>query len=229
MMRKIEVVDYNPEWEKLFKTEEKKIKAILGKNCVAVHHIGSTSVKGLKAKPIIDIMPVVKDISLVDAHHAEFEALGYECKGEYGIPGRRFFMKGGDARTHHIHIFEENGKADIERHLAVRDYLRSHTDTAKEYAELKTKLADKFACDNDGYCDGKDAFMKSLEEKALAWKKQQEHVGLCMSMGMCLGAGIGCALGSVFSDMGIGMCFGVSIGMCLGLAVGYGKKKEKND
>ena len=122
-MRTIEVVDYRPEWEKMFQEEEKKIRKILGKNCIAVYHIGSTSVKGLPAKPIIDIMPVVKDISLVDAHDPEFRALGCDCRGEFGIPGRRFYAKGGDHRTHHIHIFEKSSEADIKRHLAVRDYL----------------------------------------------------------------------------------------------------------
>ena len=134
MARKIEVVDYNPEWEKQFKEEAKKIKAILGKNCVEIHHIGSTSVKGLKAKPVIDIMPVVKDISLVDGQNAQFEALGYECMGEFGIPGRRFYRKGGDNRTHHIHIFQKDNTAQIQRHLAVRDYLRSNKEKAEEYA-----------------------------------------------------------------------------------------------
>ena len=140
MARKIEVVDYNPEWKKLYKIEEKKIKAILGKNCAAVYHIGSTSVKGLCAKPIIDILVVVKDLSLVDAFDAEFEAEGYECMGEYGIPGRRFYQKGGDERTHHIHLFEESNKNDIDRHLAVRDYLENHPYVAKEYPELNRRL-----------------------------------------------------------------------------------------
>ena len=80
----------------------------------------------MPAKPIIDIMPVVRDISLVDAHNKEFEALGYDCRGEFGIPGRRFFTKGGDNRTHHIHIFELSNQTDIQRHLAVRDYLAAH-------------------------------------------------------------------------------------------------------
>ena len=75
MARKIEVVDYRPEWADMFQSESKKIRSILGKNCKAVYHIGSTSVKGMPAKPIIDIMPVVRDISLVDAHNKEFEAL----------------------------------------------------------------------------------------------------------------------------------------------------------
>ena len=68
MPRKIEVVDYRPEWESMFKEEEKKIKKILAKTVFGVYHIGSTSVKNMPAKPVIDIMPVVKDLSLVDSH-----------------------------------------------------------------------------------------------------------------------------------------------------------------
>ena len=171
MARKIEVVDYCPEWKEKFWQEAAKIQEILGENCITVYHIGSTSVKGLRAKPIIDLMPVVKELEAVDLHNKEFEALGYECKGEYGILGRRFFMKGGDLRTHHVHIFAEESRKEIERHLAVRDYLRTHKKDAEAYAALKTELAEKFTYDNDGYCDGKDSFVKDLERKALEWRK----------------------------------------------------------
>lgn len=191
MARKIEVVDYRPEWDTMFKVESKKIKKILGKNCVGVYHIGSTSVKGLPAKPIIDIMPVVKDISLVDAHNGEFEALGYECRGEFGIPGRRFFAKGGDNRTHHIHIFEQSDQTDIQRHIAVRDYLNAHSDTAAKYAALKKKLAAEFPFDNDGYCDGKEEYMKSLEEKALHWQEKQNRISLGISLDLMFGIAFG--------------------------------------
>lgn len=191
MARKIEVVDYRPEWDTMFKVESKKIKKILEKNCVGVYHIGSTSVKGLPAKPIIDIMPVVKDISLVDAHNSEFETLGYECRGEFGIPGRRFFAKGGDNRTHHIHIFEQSNQTDIQRHIAVRDYLNAHSDTAAEYAALKKKLAAEFPFDNDGYCDGKEEYMKSLEEKALHWQEKQNRISLAISPGLMFGIAFG--------------------------------------
>ena len=191
MARKIEVVDYRPEWDTMFKVESKKIKKILGKNCVGVYHIGSTSVKGLPAKPIIDIMPVVKDISLVDAHNSEFETLGYECRGEFGIPGRRFFAKGGDNRTHHIHIFEQSNQTDIQRHIAVRDYLNAHSDTAAEYAALKKKLAAEFPFDNDGYCDGKEEYMKSLEEKALHWQEKQNRISLGISLDLMFGIAFG--------------------------------------
>lgn len=229
MARKIEVVDYNPKWAKDFKEESKKIKEILGKNCVAIYHIGSTSVKGLKAKPIIDIMPVVKDISLVDELNKEFEALGYECKGEYGIAGRRFYMKGGDNRTHHVHIFEKDNTKDINRHLAVREYLKKFPEKADEYGKLKTKLAEEFPYDNEGYCNGKDAFVKELEEKALNWSRKQLHLSNYMSMGMCLGMAFGMGLGSAFGNTTIGMCLGMSIGMCLGVAVGSAKSNKEED
>ena len=220
MPRKIEVVDYRPEWESMFKEEEKKIKKILGKNCIGVYHIGSTSVKNMPAKPVIDIMPVVKDLSLVDSHNKEFEALGYECRGEFGIPGRRFFAKGGDNRTHHIHIFEQSNQTDIQRHIAVRDYLRSHPDTAAEYAALKKKLAAEFPYDNDGYCDGKEEYMKSLEEKALRWQSKQNRLSTGISLGICFGAAIGTSFGISFDNTSMGMCIGISIGLLFGSLFG---------
>ncbi len=127
---KIQVVGYNEKWPLLFRQEAEKIKKILGAELIDIHHIGSTSVKNLSAKPIIDIMPVVKDIALVDSYQKEFETLGYEAMGEFGIAGRRYFRKGLEFRTHHVHVFEESNLKDIERHLAVRDYLREHPQDA---------------------------------------------------------------------------------------------------
>ena len=225
-MRTIEVVDYRPEWEKMFKKEEKRIRNILGKNCIAVYHIGSTAVKGLPAKPIIDIMPVAKDISLVDALDPEFQTLGYDCRGEFGIPGRRFYTKGGDNRTHHIHIFEKSSEAAIKRHLAVRDYLRSHPDTAREYAELKKKLAARYPHDNDGYCDGKDAYMKELEQKALKWQEEQLADGTSVSLGICLGLCLGTALGSAFGNLGVWLSLSLALGTCFGL--GFKRRPPKS-
>ena len=226
MARKIEVVDYRPEWAAMFKEESRKIKKILGKNCAGIYHIGSTSVKNMPAKPIIDIMPVVKDLSLVDAHNKEFEALGYECRGEFGIPGRRFYAKGGDNRTHHIHIFELGNEKDTLRHIAVRDYLSSHPDTAAEYAALKKKLAEEFPYDNDGYCDGKEEYMKSLEEKALRWQAKQNLLGTGIALGMCFGAAFGVSFGTFYGNTGLGMCIGISIGMMFGIAFGSADKTD---
>ena len=163
------VTAYNPNWPALYEQEAQAIRQILGKELIAIHHIGSTSVLGLFAKPIIDIMPVVAHIEAVDPLSAQFEALGYEVMGEFGIPGRRYFRKGGDNRTHQIHIFEQSNQYDIIRHLAVRDFLRCHPQDAKAYGELKQQLALRFPQDIESYCDGKDAFVKDLEHRAVLW------------------------------------------------------------
>lgn len=166
---RVEVVEYNEKWPILFCEEAEKVKNILGNELICIYHIGSTSVENLKAKPIIDIMPVVKDITRIDNYNKKFEALGYEPKGEFGIVGRRYFRKGLEIRTHQIHIFEESNSRDIERHLAVRDYLRAHPQIAFEYGELKGRIAAMFPLDIEAYCNGKDAFVKELERKALEW------------------------------------------------------------
>lgn len=133
---KVIVVDSCLEWADMYRTEAQAIREILGENCVAVHHIGSTAVPGLKAKPVIDIMPVVKSLAAVDEKQAAFMRLGYECMGEFGIPGRRYFRKGGENRTHQIHVFAEADGRNVARHLAVRDYLRAHPQRAREYGAL---------------------------------------------------------------------------------------------
>lgn len=166
---KVIVKEYNEKYKRIFEMEKKKIEDILGDNIVKIHHIGSTSVEYLKSKPIIDLMPVVKNLEEVDLHNKKFEAIGYECMGEFGIPDRRLFKKGGDKRTHHIHIFPETNQYDINRHLAFRDYLRKNKEIAKEYGELKEKLAKEFPFNIDSYMDGKDKFIKDIEKKAMEY------------------------------------------------------------
>ncbi len=167
MPQHVVVVDYQPQWPEEFLKESKYIQTILGDNCVAIYHIGSTSVPGLAAKPIIDMMPLVKDLTLVDGQAFAFEEIGYEYLGEFGIKGRRYLRKGGDVRTHQIHIFEQSDTYNTSRHLAFRNYLRTHEKEREEYARLKKSLAEKFPYDIQSYCDGKDAFIKELEKKAL--------------------------------------------------------------
>ncbi len=171
MAQHIIVVDYDPCWEQQYLAEAKTIRAILGENCTAIFHIGSTAVKGLKAKPIIDIMPVVCSIAAVDEKQGAFEETGYEYLGEFGMAQRRYLRKGGDERTHQVHIFQETDRINIERHLAVRDFLRAHSEIARQYGALKESLARRYPYDIEGYCDGKDAFVKDLERQALRWKQ----------------------------------------------------------
>ena len=168
-MRIVEVTDYNPAWPEAFEREAAALRAVFGDLLVAIHHVGSTAVPGLKAKPVIDIMPVVTDIRAVDALNGQMAALGYEAMGEGGLPGRRYFRKGGDVRTHNVHVYEQSNTAAIDRHLAVRDYLRRHPDAAAQYGEVKTALAQRVNHDIEAYMDGKDGFVQALQRMALAW------------------------------------------------------------
>jgi len=164
MKKHIEVVPYSLRWPKMFTAEAQLIKQALGNNCLAIHHIGSTSVPGLSAKPIIDMLPVVRDIREVDKAIKAMESLEYEAKGEYGIAFRRYFQKGKDVRTHNVHVYEE-GDPEINRYLKFRDWMRSHPDDAKNYAKLKEELATQFPQDILHYCNGKDAFVARIDAK----------------------------------------------------------------
>src|SRR5579884_2769667 len=114
---RVRIVPYTQEWLSLFHQEAGLLRPVFGGELVDIHHIGSTSVPGLAAKPIIDIMPVVRHIERVDERNNAMRALDYEAMGEFGISGRRYFHKGGDHRTHHTHIFQADDLPNIERHL----------------------------------------------------------------------------------------------------------------
>ena len=171
MVRRIQVVPHDPNWSKLFRAEADEITAILGQEVVAIHHIGSTAIPGISAKPIIDLLVEVHDIEKINDFNEEMIELGYQPKGEFGIPGRRFFIKGDDAnRTHHIHTFQ-TGNPRIERHLNFRDYLRAHPEEAQAYSRLKEELAQRFPEDIESYMEGKDGLIKEIEREAQAWRE----------------------------------------------------------
>lgn len=139
-MREIVVVPYDEQWPGMFKAESFRIQALLGEIAKNVHHIGSTSVPGLSAKPVIDILLEVSDINELDAYNSAMLRTGYVARGENGIPGRRYFIKGGDQRSHQVHAFTV-GDLQILRHLAFRDYLRENREIAEKYAEVKHSAA----------------------------------------------------------------------------------------
>ena len=168
---KVEVVPHDPSWRDVFEAESKQIALALTENAIAIHHIGSTAISQIHAKPIIDMLVVVKYIIKVDTQNSALEALGYQAMGEFGISGRRFFRKGNEAgiRTHHIHTFEVNSP-QIERHLRFRDYMISHPKDAHQYSELKQELANKYYNNIEGYMDGKTGFIKAMDMKAAKWR-----------------------------------------------------------
>ena len=171
-MRKVKVIPYCENWKHLFEEETTKLEKIFGSEILHIHHIGSTSIEGLKAKPIIDIMPVVKDINVIDHFINKMMAIGYTAKGENGIIGRRYFQKGGDMRTHHVHIYEI-GSFEIERHLAFRDFLRVHKKMANKYGDLKEKLSFRYPYDIVSYILGKEQLGSEIETLALKWYQER--------------------------------------------------------
>ena len=166
----VEVVPYDKNWPKVYQDEERALQNALGSTFDTSYHIGSTSIPKLAAKPVIDILLVVPDLTQLDELASRFELLGYEVMGEYGIRGRRYYRKGGNRRTHQIHAFK-TGDSNITRHIAFRDYLIAHPNVMIEYQVLKQKLA--LTCENDiaRYCDGKDSFIKHHEAIAVNWFK----------------------------------------------------------
>lgn len=164
---KIEVVPYDSNWSKIFENEAAALKQHMGNNAVEIHHVGSTSVPGLNAKPIIDILGVVKNAK---NSIKTLESLGYEYKGEYNIPFHFSFSKKTPTKIH-LHVFEE-GNPEIELNLLFRDYLRTHPETRKEYTELKSYLLTQktsFEKNNSkfkGYNLGKDAFIRKVLQNA---------------------------------------------------------------
>lgn len=167
-LRKIEVSPYSNLWPKIFAAERLLLENALGELVIEVHHIGSTSVPNLMAKPIIDILMVVNSHEELDEKSPVMERLGYEIKGEFGINSRRYFTKGGLDRSHQIHAFEI-GSEHINRHLAFKDYLIAHPIVTAEYQDLKLQVLSECQNDIGMYCDGKEEFIKKHEQLALKW------------------------------------------------------------
>ncbi|MEH7523408.1 GrpB family protein [Bacillus sp. JJ1503] len=167
---KVRLSNFSEEWALMFQTEAKMLKTIFGDEIIRIEHFGSTSVQGMKAKPVIDMMCIVKEIAKIDLFNRKMEALGYDVAGEWGIAGRRLFRKGGENRTHHIHFYQYDN-AQIDRHLIFRDYLRSHPDEAANYSRFKEELAERFDNSRE-YSQAKKDFVKEMEQKALLWFKE---------------------------------------------------------
>ena len=173
-MCKVQVVPHKPIWRSLFEQEARQISTALGSIAKEIHHIGSTAIPDIYAKPIIDFLVIVKAISAVDKKSSDIALLNYETMGEYGIPGRRYFRKANrdGVRTHHLHAFERDAEP-VKRHLLFRDYLIAHPEAAQQYSNLKRKLAKQYPMDSRAYTAGKDKFVKDIVLAAECWQKQQ--------------------------------------------------------
>lgn len=172
--RQITLVDYDINWPAKFEAEKKQIVNSLNDCVIECFHIGSTSVPGLAAKPIIDILLVVSSLDSLDRCQLELEKIGYIAKGENGICGRRYFIKGIQVRSFHLHAYESN-HPDIVRHLAFRDYLKNNPDIAKEYQKIKKQAIIIANNEPEIYSEYKNPFIKKHESIALSHAKKSRQ------------------------------------------------------
>jgi GrpB-like predicted nucleotidyltransferase (UPF0157 family) len=160
----VRLVEYDARWPELFAAEASRIRQHLGTSPLRLEHIGSTSIPGMCAKPVLDILagrPVVP--SPRDYINALTRA-GYEHRGERGVPGREYFRRG-QPRAYHLHLVEE-GSPLWRDYLAFRDYLRRHAEAARHFAEVKRAVAQRFPRDRDGYLNAKSAHVQRILELA---------------------------------------------------------------
>ena len=139
------LVPPDPTWAERFAEEARRLREVLGETLLVVHHVGSTSVGSIWAKPIVDLMPLARALAEIDAARAALEAAGWVWRGEYGIPGRRYLVRHeADGRTHrtHVHIYEPRHH-QVARQLAFRDHLRAHPDAAAAaYEDAQARMGE---------------------------------------------------------------------------------------
>ncbi|UKS27301.1 GrpB family protein [Paenibacillus sp. HWE-109] len=172
-MRKTQIEPWNESWNGIYYAESSIISSLLEKEVIEIHHIGSTSVKQIGfAKPIIDILVVVKNVINIDKYNEQMEIIGYTPRGENGIANRRYFIKGGEQRTHHVHC-HQTGDERINAHLFFKRYMIEHPNEARAYGELKRRLAVQFPDNTHLYQDGKEEFVNDLVRKSKEWAELQ--------------------------------------------------------
>ena len=163
MAKPVIIVPYNPDWPEEFERIKAFLLSHLGDLLVAVEHIGSTSVPGLAAKPIIDVNMVMESYDDFPAIAGRLKALGYDHEGDLGIEGREVFRQPPGSSFMDLHLYcSPEDSAALLRHLQFRDYLRNHTDARDGYATLKITLAERFRDDRVAYTDAKTAFVQGI-------------------------------------------------------------------
>jgi len=170
----VSIVSHDATWSQKFSDEADRIWETLGQNVSAIHHIGSTCIPNIRAKPIIDILVEVSQIERVDDQTECMNELGYEACGEYGISGRRYFRKPnhGGQRAFHVHVFQ-SGSEHVLEHIAFRDYLLAHPDIARHYSDLKTKLIANGVSSSVEYQKLKAPFIEASVADAIEWSRHR--------------------------------------------------------
>jgi GrpB-like predicted nucleotidyltransferase (UPF0157 family) len=168
--RTYSIKKYSKNWARRFRAQEKLLKKILGDSIVEIHHVGSTSIPGMDAKPVIDVLIIAKNLKSIDEAEGKFKTLGYGLLVNYVTPNSRLLYKfRGKEKLYNIHLLPQSNP-ESKRLLHVKNYLIAHPDVARQYVQLKKKLY-KNTKNYALYRKGKADFCKMLSEKAKRWAK----------------------------------------------------------
>ena len=164
--KRVIVMPYNEEWKRAFSDIKNELDDALGDLALSIEHVGSTSVEGLSAKPIIDIDVVIEDISKLESVIAALKKIGYRHEGDLGVPGREAFKYDGKEHLmkHHLYVCAKEAK-ELKRHLAFRDYLRTHADAVEAYGKVKEEGARLYPEDIDKYIEYKSPVIEDIYNK----------------------------------------------------------------
>ena len=161
--KRVYVAPYDAQWKEDYAAIREELAAALGDLALRIEHVGSTSVEGLSAKPIIDIDVVIEDGTKLDAVIAALGGIGYSHEGNLGIVGREAFKYEGKEhlRRHHLYVCTQDSP-ELRRHLVFRDYLRSHPEAVKEYSRIKEEGAALYPDDIDAYIAHKSPWIEAV-------------------------------------------------------------------
>lgn len=173
------ITTHNPKWREQYQAEADLLFGLIGKTCTQIHHIGSTAVPNIPAKPVVDILLEATSLKSLDEYTTSIVNINYEARGEYGISGRRYFVKKplNELLAIHLHCYQE-GSHQVTRHLAFRDYLRVNPDAAKQYTRIKLSMSDENGILVSDYQDRKKPFVDNLTLEAISYfsKRKQSRL-----------------------------------------------------
>ena len=160
------VLPYDEQWKRDFIMIKDELTSVLRQLALRIEHVGSTSVQGLSAKPIIDIDVVIKDYNVFEEVVSVLGTIGYRHEGDLGIAGREAFKYDckDHLRKHHLYVCPENSP-ELKRHIVFRDYLRTHLDAMREYSRIKEEGAERYPDDMERYIAHKSPFIEKIQEE----------------------------------------------------------------
>ena len=168
------IAPYDPAWPELYARERERLLAALGEQVTRIEHVGSTSVPGLAAKPIVDIELQVRQLEPMDPYRPILEALGYGFTFDPEMPDLHFFgYPSARPRSYHLHV-SQDGSPHFARVVAVRDFLRAHPAERDAYGAEKRRVVALHAGDHPAYVTGKFDYVAALERRALAWARSRD-------------------------------------------------------